>query len=203
MLRSIQSSKMTVTNLIIGFVIVYLIGLHGASAEDIPCYFPNGNLAPNDRVCITEGDRSGMCCQDGYTCMNNYLCKPPAERRGSHGWATPYVRGSCIDKYWRNDQCPLIMCTNGDYDNLGGSMGVAKCRNDTDGGFQCTNKRNVQEIDCDESRLPFYPENSECRWRSCARSSDQVLTRNRPGNSIDHDRNCLLGGTQSYRHCFE
>lgn len=144
-------------------VLVLLLARYGVRGADRKCYFPNGNWAPNDRVCgEREGSGDFFCCGEGYTCLSNGLCRPPTPPRFLHSdWKSPYVRSSCTDRNWATFNCPGRMCLDRDHDIRDGSMGIARCLNDTRGRFQCTSD-NVAEMVCDDEKSFVDPEESKC-----------------------------------------
>ena len=57
-------------------------------AWQLTCYFPNGDIAPNDTPCTNE--TTSACCNEIDYCYDNGLCN--SEFR--------LTRGSCTDKSW-------------------------------------------------------------------------------------------------------
>ncbi|KAL4924694.1 uncharacterized protein BDV17DRAFT_207180 [Aspergillus undulatus] len=67
------------------------------TGEKRPCYFPEGNLAPNNVPC--SGERYTSCCGYQDICLSNGLCLATEVQ--------PYVisRGACTNQNW-DSGCP-------------------------------------------------------------------------------------------------
>lgn len=60
------------------------------------CYYPNGNLEPNDYPC---GNLVlNACCPNSSYCMSNGLCVDDI--------SMSYQRHTCTDKAWDSNFCP-------------------------------------------------------------------------------------------------
>ena len=59
-----------------------------------PCFYPNGDIEPNDMPCSSQG---GACCPGRWACLSNGLCYN----------AGRYERHTCTDQSW-GSSCPQI-----------------------------------------------------------------------------------------------
>lgn len=154
-------------------VILLILALQNAVINAASrCYYPNGALAPNDMPCLNDQEIT-FCCREGYACLDNKLCQPPAKKRpGRQDQLNPYVRSTCTDKDWTNIQCALGWCTNVKLDDFGASTGLSRCKNMDDGKdhYQCTTE-NKEEIDCDEDRTTFNFDDGEALLSPDTRST--------------------------------
>jgi len=71
-----------------------------ASSWEALCYFPNGDISPDDTPCSTDG---GACCPKDWECLSNGMC-----------WSGDrhHERHSCTDQTWMAATCPM-MCVAG------------------------------------------------------------------------------------------
>jgi hypothetical protein len=105
--------------------VVLLLSL--IAATDAVCYYPNGNVSPQDTPCQDTTAHS-TCCGQGYACLSNRICMATGDELQKPG-ASLYVRGACTDPTWRSSECPNF-CVNPDppfRDNVAGGHGIAKC----------------------------------------------------------------------------
>lgn len=79
-------------------VLVLLTSIGAAAAQD--CYYPNGDLSPNDSPCSSEVQ--GACCPLNWECLSNGLCYLESEDY--------YERHTCTDQSWSDSNCPNL-CT--------------------------------------------------------------------------------------------
>src|SRR5690348_15730855 len=100
---------------------IFLIFTAFRSATAI-CYYPDGSVAPQDTAC-QDNDEESTCCGQGYACLSNNICMSTGDETQKAG-ATTFVRGSCTDKTWRSNNCPLF-CINPTIDFLSGGNGIA------------------------------------------------------------------------------
>lgn len=71
-----------------------------------PCFYPNGDLEPNDMPCSDEG---GACCPPRWVCQKNGLCYLPNEGNSPNN---TIERHTCTDESW-GDLCPIWCRTGG------------------------------------------------------------------------------------------
>jgi len=71
-----------------------------ADAWHALCYFPNGDISPDDTPCSTDGS---ACCPKDWECLSNGMC-----------WSGDrhHERHSCTDQIWMDARCPM-MCVAG------------------------------------------------------------------------------------------
>lgn len=147
---------------------------HAVFSAATACYYLSGELAPNDMPCIQYTDDGYMpCCREGYTCLSEALCQPPAERRPNRvDQLNPYVRSSCTNRTWKSLNCPSFWCTDEDHDYFKGSMGLAKCTNfdDDENIWQCT-LGDEEEMICDEDKKIY---NITCEFSSSPQTGATV-----------------------------
>ncbi|KAL2153526.1 hypothetical protein VTH82DRAFT_4681 [Thermothelomyces myriococcoides] len=124
--------------------------LQGARAA---CYYPNGDLAPNDSPCQDDSTHA-TCCEKGYACLSNGICKATGEELQKPGVMTEYVRGSCTDRTWRSSSCPLF-CINEEFDNVDSGNSMIKCEGTSDDMYYCVN---AQRSSCeDKVNIVYFP----------------------------------------------
>lgn len=154
---------MRIRHAVLSHAFFYVLASYSVWGAEPKCYFPNGNWAPNDRVCgELEGSVGFFCCGEGYACLSNKLCRPPSPPRPLHSdWKNPYVRGSCTDRNWASLNCPVLVCRDRDRDIRDGSMGLARCLNVRTERFQCTSD-NVADMVCDVEADLFDVEKGKC-----------------------------------------
>ncbi|KAI9167932.1 hypothetical protein HJFPF1_04073 [Paramyrothecium foliicola] len=97
------------------------------------CYYPNGDVAQNDRPCRDDTAHSA-CCAHGYVCLSNGICQATELRQPNRKLA----RGSCTDKDWRSSDCPAF-CIDPDVDNMASGTDMARCEGE-DELYWCLNK---------------------------------------------------------------
>ena len=74
------------------FFALSLILISPQLAQGQQCYYPNGNLSPNDVPCSSES--GSACCPNGWECLSNGLCYLPNEA---------YLgRYTCTDSNWQS-----------------------------------------------------------------------------------------------------
>lgn len=120
------------------------------------CYYPSGQIAPNDIPCRDDTPHAA-CCAPGYACLSNGICQATGLEQGGPD-ASEFVRGACTDQSWRNSNCPLF-CIEEGVDFLPGGNGIAKCDNDTgDDTYYCINVRSSGQATCqDRAKVLFFP----------------------------------------------
>ena len=64
------------------------------------CYFPSGDISPDDTPCSADG---GACCPKDWDRLSNSMCFSQDEHHERH---------SCTDQSWIDERCPW-MCTGG------------------------------------------------------------------------------------------
>lgn len=116
------------------------------------CYYPSGDVAPQDVPCQDETDES-PCCGPAYICLSNGICMSSGLERQLPNQAQ-YVRGSCTDKDWRSSKCPSFCVNPANNDKLDGGIGIRKCTGRDDDTYYCDNGT---DFDCDtlENVLSF------------------------------------------------
>ncbi|KAL2257935.1 hypothetical protein VTK26DRAFT_8946 [Humicola hyalothermophila] len=118
------------------------------------CYYPSGQIAPNDTPCRDDTEHA-TCCGQGYACLSNGICQATGEEQLKDG-ATEFVRGSCTDRRWRSSSCPLF-CIEEGVDFLDGGNGIFKCPNTTEDLYFCINRLSGADATCDNKRnLLFF-----------------------------------------------
>lgn len=65
------------------------------------CYFPNGDVSPDDTPCSASG---GACCPKDWDCLSNGMCFSGDRHHERH---------SCTDQSWLDERCPW-MCATGE-----------------------------------------------------------------------------------------
>ena len=116
------------------------------------CYYPNGDIAPNDTPCQDDTDNA-VCCGQGYACLSNGICQATGEEL-QKPYATEFVRGACTDKLFRSSKCPLF-CIDPDIDYVEGGMGLKKCANTDKDMYYCIND-NKDDVDCENGEGVLY-----------------------------------------------
>ncbi|KAK6536682.1 hypothetical protein TWF281_000903 [Arthrobotrys megalospora] len=90
------------------------------------CYYPNGDLAPDDIACSLSQGHSACCGADSI-CFANGLCFDVV--------SVNIARGSCTDQSWGSPQCPQICSDKNDPDERpGGGLPIFRCY---DGSWCC------------------------------------------------------------------
>lgn len=97
------------------------------------CYHVDGSERAEDVPC--QNNVNSTCCGHSYVCLSNNICMVPDGTPVDDG-GTKYVRGTCTDPTWTSPDCPLF-CTNGNYDDLAGGEGMAKCDNTDQDWYYC------------------------------------------------------------------
>lgn len=70
------------------------------------CYYPNGDLNPDDVPCNASADAS-VCCGRGWTCLSNGVCMLGQDSSvGSISRIGSTYRTSCTDRSWNSTACP-------------------------------------------------------------------------------------------------
>ncbi|KXJ94843.1 hypothetical protein Micbo1qcDRAFT_160150 [Microdochium bolleyi] len=137
-----QSFVVSITLLLLAFI------LHVNAA----CYYPNGNLAPNDVPCKSN-TVAAACCGQGYACLSNGICQPTGNELLEPG-ASGFVRGSCTDQKWTNPGCPYF-CIDPKINNVAGGHGIAKCKNRSDDSYYCIDSEH-DETTCAKGGFLFF-----------------------------------------------
>ena len=70
------------------------------------CYFPNGNVSPQDVACEASASDS-FCCYHDQACLSNGVCMT-----GVVDGIQQYARGTCTDPNWESGACPKF-CLDG------------------------------------------------------------------------------------------
>ncbi|KAM0718478.1 hypothetical protein Q7P37_005548 [Cladosporium fusiforme] len=96
-----------------------------ALAQD--CYYPNGDISPNDSPCSDDG---GACCPLNWECLSNGLCY----LENAHY----FERHTCTDQNWDDPKCPH-MCTY-DY-TAAGNEAILLCNPDDESSWCCDDNR--------------------------------------------------------------
>lgn len=118
------------------------------------CYYPNGDLSPNDTPCQDDTENS-LCCGQGYACLTNHICQATGDELQKDG-ATEFVRGGCTDKTFRSSSCPSF-CIDPNVDNTAGGMGIGKCQDTDKDLYWCIND-NQDKVSCSkEKNVLFFP----------------------------------------------
>lgn len=112
------------------------------------CYYPNGDVAPNDTPCRDDTENS-LCCGQGYACLTNAICQATGDELQKPG-ASEFVRGSCTDDTFRSSSCPSF-CTDPKVDNVAGGMGIGKCPDTEQDLYWCVNV-NQDEVSCEKKK---------------------------------------------------
>ena len=133
---------------------IFFLVLYSGISASAECYYPNGELSPNDTPC-RDDTKDSVCCGQGYACLSNGICQATGKELKKSG-ASEFARGGCTDKTWRSSNCPLF-CIEPGVDNTGGGMGIGKC-SDTDLDlYWCINK-NQDNVSCEDKRgVLFFP----------------------------------------------
>ena len=89
-----------------GFVFTSFVSLLSCFAnlrvQAVACYYPNGELSPNDTPCYNNRAVS-VCCGQGYACLDNGICKVVIDTNVAND--IQYLRGSCTDQLF-GPGCP-------------------------------------------------------------------------------------------------
>jgi hypothetical protein len=80
----------------VGILALHLLSIACTVTATNPCYFPDGNIAPEFVPCSPNGD--GDCCVNGDFCTQWGFCI--SDSKGYH------YRGACTDTTWGNPSCP-------------------------------------------------------------------------------------------------
>lgn len=123
-----------------------------ASIASAACYYPNGDIAPNDTPCQDDTDNA-VCCGQGYACLSNGICQATGKELQKPD-ATVFVRGSCTDRFFRSSKCPLF-CIDPDIDSVNGGAGLEKCANTEKDMYYCIND-NQDDVSCEDGEGVLY-----------------------------------------------
>lgn len=121
------------------------------SFVDGVCYYPNGDVSPQDVPCTSDGNST--CCGVGYACLSNKICMTTNLTPPSSG-STTYVRGSCTDSTFTSSACPLF-CVDPEYDDVAGGEGIEKCNNRQGDTYHCIDFNTDSSCDSGQSLLHF------------------------------------------------
>ncbi|KAK4233538.1 hypothetical protein C8A03DRAFT_38742 [Achaetomium macrosporum] len=137
------------------------------------CYYPSGDVAPQDLPCQDETDQAA-CCGPAYICLSNGICKSSGLEKQLPNQAL-YVRGSCTDKDWRSSKCPSFCVDPEKGHKLDGGIGIKKCPNRDDDTYYCDDG---QPFDCDtlENILSFQGTPTVMTTIGVARSTQSSTT---------------------------
>ncbi|KAK4040448.1 hypothetical protein C8A01DRAFT_15685 [Parachaetomium inaequale] len=140
-----------------------------------PCYFPNGELAP-DYPCDPTAEESA-CCGVTALCLTNKLCRTPEGN---------LVRGTCTEKNWNTAECaqyclsrppqPTTSATKSANQSIRpGEPGkdLISCSNVTGNDPQyCCEGDNPGCCDSGKGRFPVLPPNPQvwAKWDASASS---------------------------------
>lgn len=96
------------------FFIVAAIPLFRSVSGDAACYYPNGDLSPDDVPCNSSAEAS-VCCGRGWMCLSNGVCMLSQDSTvgsisGAHVGST--YRASCTDRSWNSTKCPSFCKTS-------------------------------------------------------------------------------------------
>ncbi|KAE8441298.1 hypothetical protein EG329_005528 [Mollisiaceae sp. DMI_Dod_QoI] len=131
------------------FLFVFLSFLL-AAADPLSCYYPNGDIAPNDTPCdpTANATNATFCCGQGYACLSNMICMSTPAVTGWNG-AALYSRGSCTDQTWEGS-CPWFCVQNSDSN----SEDMIKCPSTTQDSYCCSS---ISLCDCEsgDSTIDF------------------------------------------------
>jgi hypothetical protein len=67
-----------------------------ADAWHALCYYPSGDVSPDDTPCSAAG---GACCPKDWDCLSNGMCYSEEKHHERH---------SCTDQNWSDARCPYI-----------------------------------------------------------------------------------------------
>jgi hypothetical protein len=129
------------------------------------CYYPNGDVTPNDVPC-SDSTTESVCCSLGYVCLSNGICMKSNNPLAASSSST-YVRGSCTDQTWRSSFCPNF-CVNPNapfQDDIAGGEGMARCPDTTidmyygvdfdTSAVNCTSQQNVIKFEGKPTNLTY------------------------------------------------
>lgn len=80
------------------FVILWVSSAQSFVYGEMPCYWPNGDVADDNFACTADG---GNCCENGWACYSGLCVKEGV-----------IERQSCSDPWWENPECEPV-CNNG------------------------------------------------------------------------------------------
>jgi hypothetical protein len=128
------------------FVLFSLL-LFSISSVAARCWFPDGQtVATQDVPCSNSGNST--CCGPGFACLSNNICmatsyviNPPDVQ---------FIRGSCTDQTWNDQNCPLFCDSPAADDNQNGGIGMQQCPN-SNTTFYCMDP-GQSSADCTESK---------------------------------------------------
>ncbi len=86
-------------------MIVILAHLFFASVAAL-CYYPNGNLSPQDVPC-SDAELESNCCGPGYACLSNKICRQAHQDLIEAYLPCTYGRGNCTDRSWPSSASPV------------------------------------------------------------------------------------------------
>lgn len=92
--------------------LIYSLFLVAATFQSVSgeaaCYYPNGDLNPDDVPCNPSTDFSA-CCGRGWTCLSNGVCMLGQDSSvGSISRVGSTYRTSCTDRTWNSTECPTF-----------------------------------------------------------------------------------------------
>ena len=86
--------------------LVASVSLFQSVSAGSACYYPNGDLNPDDVPCNPSADVS-VCCGRGWTCLSNGVCMLSQDSSvGSISRIGSTYRTSCTDRSWNSPACP-------------------------------------------------------------------------------------------------
>lgn len=123
------------------------------------CYYPNGDLNPDDVPCNSSADAS-VCCGRGWTCLSNGVCMLGQDSSvGSISRIGSTYRTSCTDRSWNSTACPDF-CRASPW-NLGVYQAVSSCgqhswccqSESVNAAYCCTQNKKFNLSDVQENAL--------------------------------------------------
>ena len=122
-----RPSTLTTDIVLTSLLYLVIISLPHCTAT---CYYPDGIHVADQDVPCNEGTSDSVCCDPGYACLSNKVCKKI--NTPNNNSSAEFVRASCTDPKWGPANCPVFCMGN----QVGGE-GMQKCEDSDVDSYCC------------------------------------------------------------------